>query len=652
MALIEIFNQEIQVELNLDDELVNQFLADFQSLIFWDDKYSKELRSEIKTWSYLDLGILFETITYETNKNKKIKSYQSHSILFNQLKMNFLTILNGENYNLYEKVYLTFLFVKGFLNVSSEAANKCQSILDKLWGQVESSGIKIQFFKPIFGAFYTIIAGKFFNLTTEFMTRRNLVGALISKFYNFEEYDKEYWYNILLNEQLHPFLFVTICEGLSTIVEMTLDFAKEIPMGDDRDNFLSRSSFYSEILTDYILSYLRKFYNLTSSDDSSKLIENFDSIEIQTFLKYKLKMSFISGVKSRILLNYIRAEDDKFKPQIGLYFEMLRQIEGEKGCKLYKIDFSLLTNSYQFIWIFSEIERETLMKFSIILSPTFEDEIIKISSDIFMYLNQKYDKTGKIDIEGFEILVSFLGEWLQLFSTSELLIQESLMILSAIITICLSQITRGYYEAKKVQKAFVTYLNLLYFINFTEIKINELSNSKASKTIKNNQSDIINKFKNLIQDLDMGMLLKPDYVKDISTSFESSIIKRTGMGSESGDPELMGMLSEDMVFGFIDQIQNFEDFILQESTSSQNLSNDIDLFPIYYPPERDTFIRFEKIGLTCKNLSKQEIPFPLIRNVDELATALTLFPFNVSFPVAFYKKSLFHSISSILSTDL
>jgi hypothetical protein len=119
------------------------------------------------------------------------------------------------------------------------------------------------------------------------------------------------------------------------------------------------------------------------------------------------------------------------------------------------------------------------------------------------------------------------------------------------------------------------------------------------------------------------------------------------------DPKLMGMLDEELVFGYIDAIQNLEDFIVNE-VDRDSIESMLKLHEssIYYAPEPLSTIRFNRIGFTCLNKNLPELPFPLIRNVDELAVALSIFPLKVNLPKTFYEKSLLKSINEILGTDI
>jgi hypothetical protein len=123
--------------------------------------------------------------------------------------------------------------------------------------------------------------------------------------------------------------------------------------------------------------------------------------------------------------------------------------------------------------------------------------------------------------------------------------------------------------------------------------------------------------------------------------------------SSDMNPKLMGMLDEELVFGYIDAIQNLEDFIVNE-VDRDSIESMLKLHEssIYYTPEPQSTIRFNRIGFTCLNKNLPELPFPLIRNVDELAIALSIFPLKVNLPKTFYEKSLLKSINEILGTEI
>ncbi|MHA2251343.1 MAG: hypothetical protein ACXAD7_13360 [Candidatus Kariarchaeaceae archaeon] len=631
--------------------MVNQFISEFGRLQTWEFDFTNKLQTETKEWKALDLAILFEIITQQRSLLADKSTFTKYDPILNQIQQLFESELGDVSYSTRDKILLASIYLKGNMNISSQTVINSQELLDQIWESIDlSEEPEIQSIIFIFGPLYAIIAKKLFQLSSEFLTKRNLVGALISNFYNIETGSQSFLKKLLIEKKIHPFLFQIVVEGMAALVEMVLEHAKELPIGDIRDQLTHIASHYASLIQDIILSYLTKHYKFQLDENSTDLIRRINKLPFYSMIIYNLMKTYIVSSRTLALLKPKEFEQPIYKDQVNLTLGLIKQIDGDIYQRLNQIDLWMQTDSYPFEWLLNEMEKETIQNFSLILSTTFEVEIIKTINDILEYLTIKYHKTSKIDIEAFEILISFASEWLQLFSTNEILFLEALMVLSAIITICLSQLTRGYYEQNQVEKAFLAYFNLLYFIDYSEQKIKELSNqlTPGEGIVRD---DIANKFKSMIGEFNFDGLLSSKQLKEISTKFESSVIKRTGM-SQKADPTMMGMLVEETVFGYIDTIQNLEDFIMAESdastaSSALNLHNS----PLYYPPDELSMVRFERIGQTCVKRSKPELPFPIIRNIDELGVALSIFPLKASLPQSFYDKSLLKSINEILSMD-
>jgi hypothetical protein len=635
--------------------LVTQFCDDFEQTGFFSKPILEKIKQSDFNWTFLEIGSFYETLTEVVSKFKPKQYSQKYSSLLFDLKEFFTESISEMELKLEQRSLLTLVFLKGYVHLDSNAVTDGQVRLDKLWQDIETKlPLMVNDFKPYIGSFYSIIALQLFSMSTEFLTRRNLVGAVISKFYNIEEFDREWWLRLSRSSDCHPFLFSILGSGIESIIAMTKQYSKEIPESESKEQLLDVTWFYSSLLQKMVDDYLRLNYHINLMNDPSSLTQaiSTNTLQISPHQISLLKSFIITSIKSQLLLNSHEMNSDIIKTQSDLCLSLVHQVGGDIERRIHQIDLLMITQTYPYDWLLNEMEKETQQNYSLILSQTFEIEIVKTINDILEYLTKEYHKTDKIDLEAFEILICFAAEWLQLFSSSEILFLEGMMVLSAIITICFSHLTRGFYEINHVQKAFLVYLNLIYFIEYTEKKVAVMSRIARSEGIDVGKQDIGNKFRAMIKEWDFDDLLNTTQIKAISTSFESSVIRRTGMSTDM-DPKLMGMLDEELVFGYIDAIQNLEDFIVNE-VDRDSIESMLKLHEssIYYPPEPQSTIRFNRIGFTCLNKNLPELPFPLIRNIDELAVALSIFPLKVNLPKTFYEKSLLKSINEILGTDI
>ena len=140
-------------------------------------------------------------------------------------------------------------------------------------------------------------------------------------------------------------------------------------------------------------------------------------------------------------------------------------------------------------------------------------------------------------------------------------------------------------------------------------------------------------------------------IKLITNEIKLAVNNRINASTSSESP-MIGMIDEEIVFGYIDIINNFESFIkssLTQKTSEFILK--LKESAVYSNPDSKSLLRMQRIGSVCKELRVAEYPFPLFRNLDLYTVAFSLFPQGLQLPQAFDEKNLITSIDKILSLD-
>ncbi|OLS25727.1 MAG: hypothetical protein HeimC2_17830 [Candidatus Heimdallarchaeota archaeon LC_2] len=543
------------------------------------------------------------------------------------------------------------IYVKDSTSISSNNSTSRQ-ILSKIWREVELlDDIEVLSLTYIFGAGYSIIASHVFKSSSDFITRRRLLARLIANFINPPNLHLKDWLKLLQKQNMDPVIFTFIIEGYSKLVDILFEHYLEFPQGTAKNELYELVELLSIDILDTMNFYLLDRFNLDFRSEKS-LQKYFTKLMLIKELKNcrdDLLLTTFNSIKFYLKLDNQMTEDKKKFIELGKL--IAKELYSEEVAIVFDLDFSLFYKTYQFQSILIEIENEILHSSSIILSATFETQIIQKISQMMDYFMNNSTRTDHIDLESYEIILYFTSEWLQYFQLSKPLYSEALMVVAPIISICFVQIARSYFENNQVQKAFLTYLNMHYFVELfiDEIKRSATWQSGSGQGAKD-RNDISNRFNQLIKDWNFQELLNIKNIKEIVIDIELSLNKISS--HSSGPSALSGMLEDDLIFGYIDLTKQLEDFIENDINPNieKSVFDQLHSYDLYKRPEVNSNYRNNRMGQVLGVSEFKELPFPIIRNVHEIAIALHMFPLELSLHPFSKDSKLYQSFTKIFDS--
>ncbi|MHA2251101.1 MAG: hypothetical protein ACXAD7_12120, partial [Candidatus Kariarchaeaceae archaeon] len=459
------------------EKLVKDFIASEESLTFDKTDLIAKMSSEFHYWSFKELWLFYNAIVNYCNSYSAKDEVQKYTPLVTTLTNLFRDQLENPNYNLYQKVALALIFTKVYVKLGSDFVTKANELIDKRWREVEKlSQQEITSFRYLFGASYSIIGFHIFNSQTNFIMRRRLLGRLITNFIQPKELDITTWFRYLLEGEIHPLVLDYILTGYSHILPILRIHSAEFPKGETRSELLKQIEDISVTLQKTVFNYLTVYHKIPSISEltSKQFLQYFNRSSLLNEVKYTIQEILVQTIRNLVHLNGEGEDPIHTKKLIELGKQIATNTSGDKVALIYDLDLNLRLGNYPFQRIYEAIEKETEETLSIILSTTFENEIIKTISMLMDYLLQINQRTGNLDIDSYEVLLCFAGEWLQYFLTSDQLYNEALMVVAPIISICYVQIARGFFERNMTEKAFLTYINMYYFV---ELFMDEIKQS-------------------------------------------------------------------------------------------------------------------------------------------------------------------------------
>ncbi len=629
--------------------LIDHFLLEFEDYIHDDFNLKKRIKERINIWNLYELGLLYEILTYNVFK-RGLKTRTDYTQLVDEITIQFIKEINSPDLPIHEKAFFIFIFNRGYINLGKNELLDATDLLDDLWEEIETlTPDETNRYRYIVKAFYSTITFQMLkSLDLDFITQRNLIATLIPNFFNDENLIHDYWYSLTINNDIHPLIMDIIINGLVSLNEILIYFAKQLPEGENRELILDQAKILTEYILELIFSYLRDNYNFPALSESEiDFIEYLDSINLYHSFKYNIKYCIIKTTQRLVLLDASCIEDELFKKQLAIGLDFLKQIKGEKYQLIYVLDTMLLSNQYPFTEILNTILTEIENSGTIFQSTTFEKDIIHFITSSIDYLSNYYNETELVDFEAYEILISFTGEWMKLFLNLPNITSHVAMIFTAVVTTCLAQLTRGYYEINQFEKAFLTFLNLYYFTEYTTVTTYFQPKNLTNSSERAYHGEISVLFKELTQEWSFNEILSLDDLKLITNDIKISINKK--INTQVVSSPLTGMIDEEIVFGFLDTVSRLETFLELAVTENKNdFIMNLATSPLYDSPSLDSPVRFDRIGSYSQDKLEFKFPFPLIRNIDSLATAISLFPQKIKMPDTIDQDSLIRSINRIL----
>ncbi|MHA2171983.1 MAG: hypothetical protein ACXAB7_19090 [Candidatus Kariarchaeaceae archaeon] len=635
------------------EKLVKEFIDSGEMHSSSKHDFIEKMKSEFHYWSLKELWLFYDNLVTYCNANRESDGIQKFFPLQTTLTNIFKEQLDNPNYSLYQKVALSLIFTKVYVNQGRDEVRQAEELIDKRWREIEKlSQQEITSFRYLFGASFSIIGFHVFQSQTNFIMRRRLLGRLITNFIQPKELDIQSWFNYLIEADLHPLVLEYIFTGYSYIIPILNEHSAEFPVGETRQELLDQIQEISLILQNMAFSYLTIHAQVPHIDDISprQFMQYLEQTSIPIELKTSVQKILISTIRNLTHLDDAISEMKTKEKYVELGYLITKELFGEAEATVFSLDTSLKLDTYPFERIFNDINRETEETLSIILSKSFEDEIIKVISTLMDYLLTISKASGNLSISSYEVILCYAGEWLQYFLSSDQLYNEALMVIAPIISICYVQIARGYFERNMTEKAFLTYINMYYFV---ELFMDEIKQSSTWRTKEvggsKGREDITNRFDQMISDWNFKELLDIKNIQKIVVNMELSLDQ---LSTDAGASSLSGMLEDDVIFGYLDLTKGLENFIEQEvgAHSEKPISDQLHESELYRTYDAKSYYRFNRLGFITNKMSERELPFPIIRNVNEMAIAISMFPLQRALPGTMDSK-LYQSFTNIFTFD-
>jgi hypothetical protein len=646
----ELFRQLINWEMPESIDFIGEKLTSDRDIKHF-SQINTRFSSKIQVWNFMDLWTLYNFIISLQNKNIELKENEKLNQIRSKLTTLFQDLVKDRKFPITQRIALGLLFTRAYVEIGSEQVVRAEELVEKLWREVERlTDVEILSFRYIFGAGYSIIGNHVFQSNSDFITRRRLLARLISDFINPPDLSLKDWLQLLVKQQVDSRVFAYVVEGYSHLLEILYEHYLEFPKGSTKDELFEIVSSVSNDILDTINTYLKLNHNL-ELNETTNIQEYFDEIknnEELSKINAGLMTSIFNGAKYYLRLD--NKLDDLKKKYYDLMKLISKELFSEEKSMLMELDYSLFYSLYPFQSILVEIEKEIVHSSSIILSTSFETEIIQKISQLMDHFMSSSTVTGHIDRDSYEIILYFASEWLQYFQLSKHLYSEALMVVAPIISICFVQIARAYFENNLVVKAFFTYLNMHYFVELfiDEIKRSATWQSGTGDKAKD-RDDISNRFNQLIKDWNFQELLNIKNIKEIVVDIELSLNK---VSTRSGSSSLSGMLEDDLIFGYMDLTQHLEDFMGKDinTTIEKSVFDQLHDFQLYQRPVKNANYRNFRMGQILGISEFRELPFPIIRNVHEVAIAVSMFPLELTLPTFSKESKLYESFTNIFSS--
>ncbi len=641
-----IFENIASTKYQINREIAQQIL-NFTKHKWTAQRYSNEIESIEQLFSADQqeitleaLAIAFDLITLDRKESVISDNSEDVSKTIEFLTNLFLGEIAEYAFEFNKLTALTILFMNGYRNLGINELSITERMIDNLYQQLDynrTPGAEdLGILDFVFGSFYALVSADLYKYNIDFIARRRLLGQLIFKFFSFIGLEPEKWQTTLIDQAPKPYLFVTIISGLVEFVQMIIFHSYEIPLKAQVTKLLEMATNILSVIQNITMSYLLQNYNfpdptLSIQNFIQKLQEPIDNKPFSIHVSDKISEILVISARYRLMLSSVSIQAALAPREIIFQLSIMETVDtlSETQDMLYFIDAMLYQQKYPFDDILQAIEREMAVSHSILKSSTFEEDIIKFLNDSIYYLIEKQKQSTNIDIESYEIITYFAGEWLQIFSKDINRYHEAITMFTGIIISCLVHIIRGYFEYNKIDKAFLSYLNLYYFSELMNKKMYSAAPlTSIRKTDEFFVSEIHKQFSEMTHNWNIEFYGNEANLKEIAAKIELSMISQHGE-SHSTLPYLFGPLDDTSVLEYVDLVDNLTIFL--EIANKQPIALTLDQlssFGIYQPSSSSAHFRFQRIGSEATARNIEELPFPLIRNIHTVAAAMANIPID------------------------
>jgi hypothetical protein len=299
-------------------------------------------------------------------------------------------------------------------------------------------------------------------------------------------------------------------------------------------------------------------------------------------------------------------------PQISKYTDLADEVLPSYKAELYSSTTLLLTGEYPFDTIMNNIAYESEEVGTLVISNTFEEEVLKRISIIMETLLKvaKYQDVTR----DFKELLYFIAEWLNYFSRHDLF-QDAIMILSPIISICFIQISQAYYQINMSEKAFLTYLDMHLFLQFVRNRMDVVG-----RKFEMPKKQVASEFRSMISTWDLESMLSEKEIKHKISDLELAF--QTPSAAQSG------MIDDAVLMGFLDRTDQIENLLrLLHEHYEMPLEQ---IIAAYHPPNPDSLNILDQIGKINLDTEYDPLAFPILRNIDMCGAAVSIIPVELA----------------------
>ncbi len=641
------------INLKLDDTISDIFpdiISGFEELDVYQVDLNSKINSKFQVWNYKDLIDLYDVLhdpkieLYFKKKNVPIDE------LNNKISNIFINTIESSKTTVYQRIGLTVLFIKTYVKEGNEALMKSQELIDLIWKLVDtlSPQEKISF-RTLLGATFSFVIHRIFVSQSDFITRRKILGRIISNFIKVKDFEIEKWFFSLTTIKLRHEVINYILKGYTKFVISLNSHINELPEGEITNELLTLSKLILNNIRYTLFNYLHKYLDLPKIEDSDPgmWVYQLGKLDISKILLNETKDLIISTVELLLHTGVYKESSDNWQNELTVAKLIIENDMDEQKLKIFELKERLLLGTYPFKELFININDEFNEFDTIVLCPTFEKEIIGFISIILDYLlnEESLDTDYRRDVHQF--LVYFITEWLNTFIGEDDLYNEALMFLSPIVSINFVQIMREYFIKNQINRAFLTYLNMYYFLEYSvyEIRRSEIWRVAKDSKSQHQRAQISNKFRAIIEEWKVEDLLNIDDIKKSVTNLEMTIVNSNIQAVST----LSGMIEDEIIMGYLGNIQRLETFIQTTSDKSfSGNSDEFDLSSLYHLPAEDSMNVFSQIGLRKHLESKNEMPFPIIRHIHAFDVSMSMFPISENYMSIISNENLYKSIVEIM----
>jgi hypothetical protein len=190
-------------------------------------------------------------------------------------------------------------------------------------------------------------------------------------------------------------------------------------------------------------------------------------------------------------------------------------------------------------------------------------------------------------------------------------------------------IVRGYFEYNKIDKAFLSYLNLYYFSELMNKTIYSATPpASIRKTDEFFMSEIHKQFKVMTHNWNVEFYRNERNLHELAANIEYSMVSQHGK-SAPPLPYLSGSFDDASLLEYVDLVDDLTMFL--EIANKQPIALTLDQlknFGIYKTPSSSAHFRFQRIGSQAVARNIEELPFPIVRNIHTVAAAMSKIPID------------------------